>query len=186
MTITEDLVVMFGGLGLIVVCVLFTMLHQRWTRLVQLLLDFRKYGKPQDFSQTVNYCNTIVKYFTMYFAMGATGYAVKSTLGVPFCEKLKKEKCPGFICSYFTLWTPFHISSKFIRDSMFILQFITSILVVVPAPTIVVFTWEVIKLFATILNHFKNELIKCLQIEDSLVRRRKFRLWIQSHIHFVE
>lgn len=118
--------------------------------------------------------------------MGVLALGTKSVMEVPECEKLKREKEPGLVCGYITIWLPFEITSVIIQQLIFFVQFAIVICVAVPAPTVVFFGNEVTAVFGTHIKHLKSELRKCWNIKDCMQRKIVFRKWIKYHVYLVE
>lgn len=176
----------FGGVGLVTISLLYTRLHNRWMNVIRKLLDFTKYGKPEDFSRTVRLTNFLLKFFLSYGFLGTTVYVYEAIIKIPYCQKVNEERQLGLICAFTGLWLPFSIPiTNLSRSMIFIIQSTLAYAVVIPSPVVFFFTWEVIEVVTTHIGHLRKNILECTQIETHDCENMELRTLIQYHIHIL-
>nr|CAH7749011.1 unnamed protein product [Callosobruchus chinensis] len=159
--ISEDAVVISGGIGTVLVMIFFSLKWRGWTRFLFQLMDFTEFGRPAEIEDCIKY----LRFFR------TVGYAVSSWMEAPNCNRINEEHDYHLICDTFVpIWLPFDVPNKRHRQVIFVLQFLLINTAVSSAAIVCFLTWECTEILAVHIHHLVDHFRKVIVKKDVRTR----------------
>lgn len=102
------------------------------------------------------------------------------------CHQINEKKHLDFICdTYFPTWLAFEIPSKLFRLGIFLAQYISILVILHRASTIMYLVYECTEILITHINVLKKNIGDLMEIKLSYRRSQGLRRWIELHNHLL-
>nr|WJJ63301.1 odorant receptor 1 [Pachyrhinus yasumatsui] len=180
--ISEDVVGLTGLGNSMLLCILFELNVERWSRLFSDITNTTKFGTPKNMTEVVNRANRYSLIYFIYCNVGIVIYGLVKILDTEKCQRLNKEKGLHEICGTVTpLWWPHQEISPLTKTCIIFCQVFSAVYYVPPSAILTFVAWEAAEVIIAKIHHLKELFQNAFSTKDKTLQRERLTFCIRYH-----
>ncbi|VEN63785.1 unnamed protein product, partial [Callosobruchus maculatus] len=152
--------------------VLFGTKTRNWSKFFFRISDFRRFGIPATYKDTIKMLNFYSTGYFWYCTIGMGVYATVAVYESKECRAINEKYDLHDICwSVIPTWLPFEHVPEYLKVVFFTLQSLGCFHIVASAALICFLTWEATEVLLTHVSHLKQHLLHVFDDVDHATER---------------